>query len=61
MAHFFIYLETIVKETFINIINFIGNILTSQGPGTAFEFALSVAKELVGEEKVQEVKKGLLL
>ncbi|CAH1406443.1 unnamed protein product [Nezara viridula] len=38
-----------------------GNILTSQGPGTAFEFALSVAKELVGEEVVQEVKKGLLL
>ncbi|XP_014278073.1 protein dj-1beta [Halyomorpha halys] len=38
-----------------------GNILTSQGPGTAFEFALHIAKELVGEEKVSAVKEGLLL
>uniref|UniRef100_A0A061RL21 4-methyl-5(B-hydroxyethyl)-thiazole monophosphate biosynthesis n=1 Tax=Tetraselmis sp. GSL018 TaxID=582737 RepID=A0A061RL21_9CHLO len=32
-----------------------GNLTTSQGPGTAFEFALVLVKELFGEEKMKEV------
>jgi putative intracellular protease/amidase len=32
-----------------------GNLTTSRGPGTAFEFALSLVKQLYGEEKMQEV------
>lgn len=38
-----------------------GNLITSQGPGTAFDFALKIANVLVGEGKSQEVAKGLLL
>lgn len=38
-----------------------GNLITSQGPGTAFEFALKIAQELAGEAKAKEVAKGLLL
>lgn len=38
-----------------------GNLITSQGPGTAFDFALAIAKELAGEVKAKEVAKGLLL
>lgn len=38
-----------------------GNLITSQGPGTAFDFALKIAQELSGEAKAQEVKRGLLL
>lgn len=38
-----------------------GNLLTSQGPGTAFDFALKIAEVLVGADKVKEVAKGLLL
>lgn len=36
------------------------NIITSRGPATAMEFALALIKELVGENKYKEVKKGLL-
>ena len=32
-----------------------GVLLTSQGPGTAMEFALAVAAELVGQEAADEV------
>lgn len=32
-----------------------GTLTTSQGPGTAFEFALSLVKQLYGEEKMKEV------
>ncbi|KAI8045057.1 protein dj-1beta [Drosophila gunungcola] len=38
-----------------------GNLITSRGPGTAYEFALKIAEELAGKEKVQEVAKGLLV
>ncbi|NLK66931.1 MAG: DJ-1 family protein [Campylobacteraceae bacterium] len=36
------------------------NIITSKGPATAMEFALSLVKELKGETKYQEIKSGLL-
>ncbi|CAD7093395.1 unnamed protein product [Hermetia illucens] len=36
-------------------------LITSRGPGTAFDFALKIAQELVGGEKVKEVAKGMLL
>ena len=31
------------------------NLVTSRGPGTAFEFALALVQELYGEEKEGEV------
>ena len=37
-----------------------GNIMTSQGPATAMEFALAILKKLVGERKTGEVKERLL-
>ncbi|XP_030387095.1 protein dj-1beta [Scaptodrosophila lebanonensis] len=38
-----------------------GNLITSRGPGTAYDFALKISEQLVGAEKVQEVAKGMLL
>ncbi|KAH8418684.1 hypothetical protein KR222_009790, partial [Zaprionus bogoriensis] len=38
-----------------------GNLITSRGPGTAYEFALKVSEQLAGLDKAQEVAKGLLL
>jgi len=32
-----------------------GSLITSRGPGTAFEFALALVKQLYGEEKMKEV------
>jgi len=32
-----------------------GTVITSRGPGTAFEFALALVKMLCGEEKMREV------
>lgn len=37
-----------------------GNILTSQGPGTAMEFAIELLKRLAGEKKAREVQEKLL-
>jgi 4-methyl-5(b-hydroxyethyl)-thiazole monophosphate biosynthesis len=37
-----------------------GNIITSQGPGTAIEFALKLVEFLAGKEKMLEVNKGVL-
>jgi putative intracellular protease/amidase len=36
-----------------------GVLLTSQGPGTAMEFALAVAAALVGDSTAQEVKTAM--
>ncbi|XP_054269025.1 protein dj-1beta-like [Macrosteles quadrilineatus] len=38
-----------------------GNLITSRGPGTAFDFALELAKQLTNKTKADEVKAGLLL
>ncbi len=38
-----------------------GNVMTSQGPGTAVCFGLAIVKRLVGEESMQTVKEGMLL
>ena len=38
-----------------------GNIVTSRGPGTSFQFALEIVKILVSEEKSQEVSKAMLV
>ncbi|XP_056633374.1 protein dj-1beta [Diorhabda sublineata] len=38
-----------------------GTIITSRGPGTAFDFALAIVEKLQGKEKAQEVAKGMLL
>ncbi|KAJ8917252.1 hypothetical protein NQ315_002269 [Exocentrus adspersus] len=38
-----------------------GNLITSRGPGTAFDFALAIVQALEGKEKAQEVAKGMLL
>nr|CAH7718780.1 unnamed protein product [Callosobruchus chinensis] len=37
-----------------------GNVVTSRGPGTAFDFGLALVEKLVGKEKKAEVAKGLL-
>ena len=38
-----------------------GNVMTSQGPGTAVCFGLSIVERLVGVESMQAVKDGMLL
>ncbi len=38
-----------------------GNVITSQGPGTAVCFGLAIVKRLVGEETAQQIKEGMLL
>ncbi|KAI3408575.1 Protein deglycase DJ-1zDJ-1 [Globodera pallida] len=37
------------------------NLITSQAPGTAFEFGVDIAKQLVGAEKAEEVRNFLLV
>lgn len=37
-----------------------GRLVTSQGPGTAIEFALTLVELLVGKQKAQEVKNALV-
>lgn len=37
-----------------------GKIITAQGPGVAEEFALTIVKEVLGKEKMEEVKKSFL-
>lgn len=38
-----------------------GKLITSQGPGTAYDFALAVAEQLLGKDAVTPVAKALLL
>lgn len=38
-----------------------GNLITSRGPGTAFEFALAIVKQLCGADKAASVQSPLLL
>jgi len=38
-----------------------GNVMTSQGPGTAVCFGLAIVERLVGAESMQAVKDGMLL
>lgn len=33
----------------------VGTLTTSQGPGTAFEFALSLVRQLYGVDKMKEI------
>ncbi|KAG5881695.1 hypothetical protein JTB14_006556 [Gonioctena quinquepunctata] len=37
-----------------------GKVITSRGPGTAYDFALVIVEKLIGKEKKNEVAKGLL-
>lgn len=37
-----------------------GNIITSQGPGTAFEFAFAIVEKLIGAEAVKKLRKRAL-
>ena len=38
-----------------------GNLITSQGPGTALQFALQLGEELYGSEKRQQIAKDMLV
>lgn len=56
--------EQLEKDyTYVPIANVVkdANLITSKGPGTAFDFALKIADELVGFDKAKEVAQGLLL
>lgn len=37
-----------------------GNVITSQGPGTAMEFALAIVKALLGDDKALQLKRQLV-
>ena len=37
------------------------NLITSRGPGTAFEFALALVKVLMGKEKREEIEGPMIL
>ena len=37
-----------------------GNIITSQGPGTAIEFALAIVEKLIGKETAGKIRKHAL-
>jgi protein deglycase len=38
-----------------------GNCITSQGPGTAMEFALTLVEQLLGKAKRREVAEAMLV
>ncbi len=38
-----------------------GNIITSQGPGTAMEFAFTIVEKIIGKETVKKLKKHTLV
>jgi len=38
-----------------------GQLITSRGPGTAFEFALALVRVLYGEEKMHQVAKPMVM
>lgn len=38
-----------------------GKLITSRGPGTAFDFALTIVDNLIGKEKASEIAKAMLL
>lgn len=38
-----------------------GKLITSRGPGTAYQFGLKIAEVLVGADKAKEVAKGMLV
>merc|ERR1719233_1662000 len=38
-----------------------GNLVTSRGPGTSFDFGLELVKLLVGEEKMKEIASAMLV
>jgi len=44
----------------INFNIFIGNLITSRGPATAFDFSLAIVETLLNKEKAQSVADGLL-
>jgi 4-methyl-5(b-hydroxyethyl)-thiazole monophosphate biosynthesis len=56
------YEEQIGKEKWSDAQNVIidANVITSRGPGTAICFALTIVRELVGEETYSQLKSGLL-
>lgn len=37
------------------------NLITSRGPGTAFEFALALVEKLYGKEKADEVASPMVM
>ncbi len=37
-----------------------GHIITSEGPGTAFDFALEIIRQLLGKQEAEEVKKKMV-
>ena len=44
-----------------NMVEVVDNFILGKGPGAASEFGFAILKKYVGEEKIMEVKKGMLL
>lgn len=38
-----------------------GQLITSRGPGTTFEFALAIVEKLLGKEKVDQISPAMLI
>ncbi|CAG9767579.1 unnamed protein product [Ceutorhynchus assimilis] len=38
-----------------------GNLITSRGPGTAFDFGITIVEKIVGKDKAHEIAKAMLL
>lgn len=38
-----------------------GHVITSRGPGTTFDFAFAIVEDLMGQAKVDEIKKPMLI
>ena len=47
-------------ETSLNPVVVDGNIITSRGMGTAIPFALEIVAYLLGEDKAEEIRKGII-
>lgn len=56
LSHFLWLLSYIDDKTVVQD----GNIITSRGPGTTFDFALKITEQLVGAEVAKEVAKAML-
>ena len=57
-----VFQRDLEHETFFIPFSFIiGKLITSRGPGTAFEFALCIVEQFIGSEKMKSLVDQMLL